>query len=177
MIDRPISPAHVKAETGVKPLWFHIGSEGDLAHQWADGAHTYGIGPDGKGGQDWHEMVDPRENALLRLHRHMSGVGSDLWRVYANLDYAKTPNEITLTMVIEFIIDERERLALEALVQSLHRNGVEVNVMHEAHDAPGKDQVEVVFNILGMSYAEVCALQLRLLNEPLVQALPMMSVL
>lgn len=171
-----LSPAHQKAKDGIKPEWFNISSEGEIGHRWADGEDTWGMGPEGKAGTDWHETVDPRENVLIRLHEHMRGVGSDLWRVYGGIDYKTTPNAITLTLVTEFILDERQKRALESLCRASYP-GARVNAMHPAHDEVDKEQVEVVFDILGVSYAEVCELQLLFLNERVVQEFDFVSVM
>lgn len=165
-----LSPAHQKARNGIEPHWFNISSEGEIGHRWADGEDTWGMGPDGKAGTDWHETVDPRENVLIRLHEHMRGVGSDLWRVYGNIDYEKTPNAISLTLVTEFVLDVRQKLLLEALCRVAYPGtDTKVNVLHPAHDEVDKEQIEVVFDIMGMSYAEVCAMQLAFLNHEVVQ--------
>ena len=107
----------------------------------------------------------PGEHVLYRLWDHFRPLGSDLWRfsahvVYTEGRYGKVGTSVSLS--IEYIVTEEQQKALTDLAT---KYGGEIEEMHEDWDDKSKAQIAVIFEVLGKSFGEVAALQVRWLDE------------
>jgi hypothetical protein len=182
------------AQAGGIPKTFWINSMGEYGHYWTNALETYGgsinlvevakvagtevdsIPPEAMErawSQALHaELIHPVEFAVHRAWKHLSeGLGSDLWRFYAGVEYAERPgiegvhpNAHSLTMSIEFIVPLTDQQRLGALAS---RFGAKVELMHEDWEDETKGQFTIDFDVRGKSFGEVADIQARfLLADP-----------
>lgn len=168
---------------GQRPDRFYIAPLGDYGHIWPDKGETYGgtinisnlakeLGhePTADDFQReeqrafYREAIDPSEHVLFRLWNHFHPLTSDLWRVYGGIDYTpgykgRTGSWMLLSIEYRFDVEAAKRQALEALAQ---QHGAELEDLSFPNDE--QEQHGVNFDVLGKSFGEVCALQLRWLD-------------
>lgn len=113
-----------------------------------------------------HSIVrDSREYTLYRLWENVSTLDSG-FLFFGNVpwkDGSPVPGGAALFMSVEYTLDEKERIEIVPLLESLGLP-FSISEMWQDSDDPSRTQYEIAWSVLGMSFAEIAAIQIRWLD-------------